>query len=218
MRNKAFTTVISAWVLVAALVLSGCGGKNITAEEYVQGIYKLMVNMDSEGVKDLGVSDSDVKKYTEAIEKSVNDTMSSMNDSFKQQFGVSVDDELLKACGQEYINALKRLSGKTSLESSTDKEYKVKVSTTVLDMPAIVSKAMEAAQSKVKASEYETSAEYNKVLIPTYVSELKEGLAKFTPSSEEVTVTVTVKKDGNKWTADLAELSAAIAGAAVKKG
>ena len=43
-----------------------------------------------------------------------------------------------------------------------------------------MSNALTKAETKVKASEYETSDEYNKVLVPTYVSCLKDEMAAYT--------------------------------------
>ncbi len=215
MKKKLTAFLVSA-VLGLSILISACGPKAISAEDYVTGIYKLLINMDAEGAKSIGISDADVKKYKESMEKSVSDTMNSMNESFKQQFGITVDDTLMKECAQEYLNALKKLSAKTSVESNTDKEYKVKVTTTYLDMPTLMSDAMTGAEGKVKASDYETADEYYKALIPEYIKALKDGLASYTPPADEASATVTLNKDGNKWNADLAELTKAIAGAAVK--
>ena len=218
MKKKVVTAIMAVSLVLSAVVFTGCGGgAKVSAEEYVEGLYKLMINMDAEGAKKVGFSDGDIKKYKEALEKSVSDNISSMNDSFSQQFGVSLDDSLLKEYAQEYINAMGKLSATVSVESKSESECSVKVETTCLDLPGITADAMKKARDSVKASEYGTSDEYNKALIPVYVRSMIDMLKNYTPSSETVGSVVTVKKDGNSWVTDIAEFSKNISAAAIKK-
>ena len=111
---KKYLAILTAFCLLV-LAVFGCGGKEVSAEEYVQGMYKLLVNMDEEGAKKAGISSGDVKKYQETLKKSADESAKKLNESFKTQYGVTVDESLIAAWGAEYFNAIKRLSCTTSL-------------------------------------------------------------------------------------------------------
>ncbi len=93
--KKLLALLVSFVLLISAVF--GCGGKEVTAEEYVVGMYRLLVNMDEEGAKKVGISASDVKKYQETLKKSADESAKKLNESFKNQYDVTVDESLIAA-------------------------------------------------------------------------------------------------------------------------
>ena len=213
--KKVLAILVALGLLSLAVV--GCGGKEVTAEEYVQGMYKLLVNMDEEGAKKVGISSGDVKKYTETLKKSAEESAKKLNESFKAQYGVTVDDKLIADWGTEYFNAIKRLTCTTSVESKSETWCKVKLSTTYIDVKALGKSAMDLSQQSVKASDYTDSEEYYRALLPEYVKVLTEELKNYQPSSDTNTVTLAIKKEGKNWIYDdAAKFSEAITSAVIK--
>lgn len=214
---KKYLAILTAFCLLA-LAVFGCGGKEVSAEEYVQGMYKLLVNMDEEGAKKVGISSEDVKKYQETLKKSADESAKKLNESFKTQYGVTVDESLIAAWGAEYFNAIKRLSCTTSVESQSEKSCKVKLSTTYIDVNALGKSAMERSQQSIKASDYKESEEYYRALLPEYVKVLTEELKNFQPSTETNSVVLSLKKEGKKWVyEDAAKFSETITSAVIKQ-
>ncbi len=214
--KKLLALPVAFIILISAAL--GCGGKEVTPEEYVVGMYRLLVNMDEEGAKKVGVSASDVKKYQETLKKSADESAKKLNETFKTQYGVTVDDSLIAAWGAEYFNAIKRLSCTTSVESQSEKSCKVKLSTTYIDVNALGKSAMERSQQSIKASDYKDADEYYKALLPEYVKVLTEELKEYKPSSETNSVTLSLKKEGNKWIYDdAAKFSESITSAVIKQ-
>ncbi len=209
-------------LLVSLCLLSvaafGCGGKELSAEEYVQGMYKLLVNMDEEGAKKAGISAGDVKKYQETLKKSAEESAKKLNESFKTRYGVTVDDQLIAAWGTEYFNAIKRLTCTTTVESKSDKSCKVVLSTTFIDVNALGKSTMERSQQSIKASDYKDADEYYRALLPEYVKVLTEELKDYNPSSETNSVILSLKKEGKKWVyEDAAKFSESITSAVIKQ-
>ena len=198
---KKVLAILVAFGLLSVAAL-GCGGKEVTPEEYVQGMYKLLVNMDEEGAKKVGISSGDVKKYQEALKKSADDSANKLNESFKKQYGVTVDEKLIAAWATEYFNAIKRLTCTTTVESKSDTRCKVKLSTTFIDVNALGKSAMEKSQQTIKASDYSDSEEYYRALLPEYVKVLTEELKNYQPSADTNSVTLDLKKEGKNWTYD----------------
>ncbi len=214
---KKYLAILTAFCFLA-LAVFGCGGKEVSAEEYVQGMYKLLVNMDEEGAKKVGISSGDVKKYQETLKTSAEESAKKLNESFKAQYGVTVDDQLIAAWGTEYFNAIKRLSCTATVESKSENSCKVKLSTTFIDVNALGKSAMERSQQSIKASDYKDADEYYRALLPEYVKVLTEELKDYNPSSETNSVILSLKKEGKKWVyEDAAKFSESITSAVIKQ-
>lgn len=187
--------------LVAAMAMSifaGCG-KEVTADSYVLALYNLIINGSDAKAKEIGVGNASIKTFQLKREEAVSDGTAKINESFQQQCGVSVDETLLKDYYAAYFQALSKLTAKASVIEKNDSVTKVEISSTCLDMTALTTKAMEAAQSKVKASDYDNDVDYKKVVLTEYIKALTSVMQNFSPNGESQTTTVTCKKANNSW-------------------
>lgn len=206
--------------MAALMVISAFAGckKDTPADQYVLAMYKFIVNGDSKDAKAIGVSDTVIADFQRQKDQAVKTGTATINDSFQQQCGTSVDDQLISDYYKAYFNALAKLNATVKIESSTDKEAKVTLTSNYLDMATMTAQAMENAQAAVKAADYSADKDYKKDVLTEYVKELTKLVNDFIPSKETQSTTVTCVKNNNTWScSDETTFAQAITGIAVKE-
>lgn len=213
--TKTLAVIMSALICVVAF--AGCGGKSITADQYVSTMYKLIVNGDTKAAKNIGITDKEIKTFESEREKAVKEGTESINKSFKEQCNAEVEEALITTYFDEYFKALAKLSCTAEIASQDGNTVNVKLTSTYLDMVSLTDAAMETAKNNVKAADYSADMDYKKAVLTEYIKALTENMKNFTPGSEKQSTTVTIKKVNKNWTyADANTFSQALTTLAVK--
>ncbi|WP_297427230.1 hypothetical protein [Clostridium sp.] len=187
MKNKKFTTLLLAAMLILSCVVTGCG-KSITPKECAQVWWEMAYN-DISNASKLNIKDEEAKAI---LEKSTQQNISKLKTEYAAQ-GLTITDDQ----ATEIYNAVNDLGKKANVtieEVSNDgKTAQVKYKSNYVDMVAIGKKASNDAAESVKTlgitDKKELMNKYSEVLLKNLVNELKN--ATFSTDTKELTYTFT---------------------------
>ena len=166
-------------VMTFSITALGCSPKkDISAEQTTQALYNLYVKADGEESKELGIFDEDIDSI---LESQKDNSISSARLSFVGS-GLTITDEDLEEIYNLQVEALRKLTPTISIESETEEEIIINLSTNYVNATESTTKAAEDAIAKATESEITSRSEVSKL----FIDNLLESLSSLEPSSETV--------------------------------
>ena len=187
--------IISLFLLIVSFLIFsfGCSSKkDISAEQTAQALYNLHIHYNGKESKKMGLTDDEINNI---LERQKLNEISIINSNFLDA-GFPITDEELENLYKSQQEALKKLKAVISIESESEDEVILKLSTNYIDILTIDNKA---ALDTIAEADYAantgnelSNAEFSKL----YIEKLNENLKLTKPSSEmlEATFKFTKKK------------------------
>ena len=179
--------IISFFLLIMCICFTslGCSAyKDVSAEESVLALYKLYIQCDGEDAnKFLGLTDEEVETLLDDLKS---DFVSTMKLNFLGA-GLTLTDEEAEELFNIQVNALKKLSPTISVESESEEEITIKLSTSCINLNEIYTTA---ATDIIAEAENASKDELSKLLLEN----LTELLTSAEPSAETSEETFILEK------------------------
>lgn len=175
------------------LTLAGCSKPALTPEESILALYNLYILEDSEGVRALGMSESDVTSiltsYDQALTESLKNNISSA--------GLTMEDAEIAEIVAARKTALKSMTATCELVSSGEESSVVLLKTTYFDEAALDEKAANDALLASQESDAVSEEELLTIATKAYAKNLIDGYLSVTPSDDYREVVIDCSfKDG----------------------
>lgn len=194
MKNKKFTSLLLATMLLLSFVVTGCG-KDITPKECAQVYWDMGVKYDVSNVSKINLKQDEQKAELEKTKKKEKDTLKA---AYKAQ-GLTVTDEQITGMYDSLIELFNKATVTIEEVSNDGKKAEIKYKTTYFDMIQIATKASNEAAESVTTLGLTSEKEFNDEYSKLFMENLINGIKNATYSKETKEQTFTFTKQDKIW-------------------
>ncbi len=201
------TTCYLIGCLLILPILTGCGIPKPTAVDSVKAIYELYIQRNTEGVKKLGLTESEISNALSQYETALTNTI-------RQNFsasGLEIHSETIDAIFQARMEAFSKMTATYTLISEKGGTAVVVLETTYFDEAALDHDAAYDAREAADEAGFTEYEEYLNFIMEAYTNNLIESYQSVTPSEDSKQISVTCSIVNNTWLpADMAAFGSAL--------